>query len=198
MTTKEKFIELCTANIHRDGISDLLKWLEHKSDFFTAPASTKYHGSYEGGLCEHSLNVYECLSLSLERYPELSVPMESITISALFHDICKANFYKSSFRNVKNDETGQWEKAKFYEIDEKFPCGEHADKSIIILQSYIKLQPEEILAIRGHMGGFDTSVKGGAFMISKIFEKSKFALLLHLADMEATYMKESSTTNGDK
>lgn len=76
-----------------------------------------------------------------------------------------------------------------YEIDEKFPCG-HGEKSVIILQNFIHLDAEEIFAIRAHMGGFDTSVKGGDFFIGKIFEKSKLALLLHLADAKATYLLE--------
>ena len=54
---REEFLTLCRNNIHRDGLEDLLSWLQ-KSDFFTAPASTKYHGAYEGGLCEHSMDVY--------------------------------------------------------------------------------------------------------------------------------------------
>ena len=74
------------------------------------------------------------------------------------------------------------------EIDEKFPCGEHADKSVILIQNFMHLEPEEILAIRAHMGGWDTAVKGGNAFIGKIFERSKLAVLLHLADMEATYL----------
>lgn len=188
MNNKEKFIEICTANIKREGFSTFMDWLTNKSDFFEAPASTRFHGSYEGGLCEHSLNVYDCLTKMLSLYPEVSISNESIAICALLHDICKVNFYKPTTRNVLNKETGKWEKVPTYEIDEKFPCGDHADKSIIIIQQYFKLLPEEILAIRGHMGGFDTSVKGGAYMIGKIFEKSKLAVLLHLADMQATYL----------
>lgn len=183
---KELFLEICRREIKRDGIEELLEWLK-KSDFFTAPASTKYHGSYEGGLCAHSLNVANCLVELLENHPEVEASRESAAICSLFHDICKVNFYKIGFRNVKDD-GGQWVKKPVYEIDEKFPCGDHADKSIIILQSFIKLLPEEILAIRAHMGGFDTSVKGGSYFIGKIFEKSKLALLLHLADMQATYL----------
>lgn len=190
MNNKEKFIEICNTSIQREGFSTFMDWLTNKSDFFEAPASTRFHGSYEGGLCEHSLNVYDCLTKMLSLYPEVSISNESIAICALLHDICKVNFYKPTTRNVLNKETGKWEKVPTYEIDEKFPCGDHADKSIIIIQQYFKLLPEEILAIRGHMGGFDTSVKGGAYMIGKIFEKSKLAVLLHLADMQATYLVE--------
>lgn len=182
---KTRFLQLC-KNIDRSGIQDLTKWLEN-SDFFTAPASTKYHGCHEGGLCEHSLNVADVLT-SLCGATNSLYTLESILIVALFHDLCKVNFYKKSKRNVKTD-TG-WIEKDFWEIDEKFPCGDHADKSIIILQQYIKLLPEEIMAIRAHMGGFDTSVKGGSFMVGKIFEKSELAVLLHCADLIATYIYE--------
>ena len=183
---KKEFLLLC-EDIKRPGISELLKWLE-TSDFFTAPASTKYHGSYEGGLCEHSLNVAKTLRLLCGNSDMQNVPLETIYIIALFHDLCKVNFYKKSKRNVKTD--AGWVEKDYWEVEEKFPCGEHADKSIILLQQYIKLLPEEIMAIRAHMGGFDTSVKGGSFMIGKIFEKSNLAVLLHCADLIATYICE--------
>ena len=183
---KKEFLLLC-EDIKRPGISELLKWLE-TSDFFTAPASTKYHGSYEGGLCEHSLNVAKTLRLLCGNSDMQNVPLETIYIIALFHDLCKVNFYKKSKRNVKTEDG--WVEKDYWEVEEKLPCGEHADKSIILLQQYIKLLPEEIMAIRAHMGGFDTSVKGGSFMIGKIFEKSNLAVLLHCADLMATYICE--------
>lgn len=174
-------------HIVRDGADDLLQWLL-ASDFFVAPASTKYHGSYAGGLVQHSVNVYNCLVEELrcsglsEAYSE-----ETVAIVSLLHDLCKANFYKKGTRNVK--ENGQWVTKEIFEIDEKFPCG-HGEKSIIILQNFLKLTAEEIYAIRAHMGGFDVSVKGGDYFVGKIFEKSKLAVLLHLSDMKATYLLE--------
>lgn len=95
---KDKFLNICTNMIKRDGINELLEWLE-KSDFFVAPASTKYHGAYAGGLVEHSLNVYECLKGIVSKYPELNISDETIAIVSLFHDICKANFYKIGMRS---------------------------------------------------------------------------------------------------
>ena len=188
MNDEETFLNLCKTEIHRDGIQDLTDWLK-KSDFFTAPASTKFHGNFEGGLCKHSLNVAQMLS-DLCTLQNLSFNRESVFIVSLFHDLCKVNFYKKGFRNIK-DENGCWITKEFWEIDEKFPCGEHADKSIILLQQYMKLSPEEIFAIRAHMGGFDTCVKGGSFLIGKIFEKSRLAVLLHCADIMATYLLET-------
>ncbi len=187
---KARFLDIYNILITRDGADNLLKWLS-ESDFFVAPASTRFHGSHEGGLLQHSLNVYDCLKKNVEHAGlQDTYSPETIAIASLLHDVCKVNFYKKGFRNVKDDETGQWYKKEVYEIDEKFPCGEHADKSIIIIQNFIHLEPEEILAIRAHMGGWDTAVKGGNTFVGKIFERSKLAVLLHLADMEATYLME--------
>lgn len=184
---KQEFLDLCSRCITREGIGELLDWLK-SSDFFAAPASTKFHGSHDGGLVEHSLNVYQCLvnELKTEQLTDAYTD-ETVAIVSLFHDLCKANFYKKGTRNVK--ENGQWVVKDIFEIDEKFPCG-HGEKSIIILQNFIKLSAEEIFAIRAHMGGFDASVKGGEYFIGKIFERSKLALLLHIADMKATYLLE--------
>ena len=187
---KAQFLAIYEENVKRDGAGDLLKWLS-ESDFFVAPASTRFHGSHEGGLLMHSLNVYHCLKEIVEQAGlQDAYSPATIAISALLHDICKVNFYKKGFRNVKDEETGQWYKKEVYEIDEKFPCGEHADKSIIIIQNFIRLEPEEILAIRAHMGGWDTAVKGGNGFVGKIFERSKLAVFLHFADMAATYLME--------
>lgn len=187
---KRQFIELYTKTVTRPGSSEFLEWLE-SSDFFDAPASTKFHGSHESGLLEHSLNVYACLKTNIENAGlQGKYSPETVAIVSLLHDICKVNFYKKGFRNVKNEQTGQWEKKEVYEIDEKFPCGDHADKSIIIIQNFMHLEPDEILAIRAHMGGWDTAVKGGNAFVGRVFERSKLAVLLHLADMQATYLLE--------
>jgi len=140
-------------------------------------------------LLEHSLNVYECLKKSIaahglsETYDD-----ETIAIVSLLHDVCKINLYTKGTRNVK--ENGQWKEVEIYEVNEKFPCGDHADKSVILIQQFLKLKPDEILAIRAHMGAWDNAVQGGSHFINKIFERCKLAVLLHLADMEATYMLE--------
>lgn len=155
---------------------------------FTAPASTRFHGNHEGGLLEHSINVYNSLVSLLENTGlKENYSNETIAIVALLHDVCKVNYYKKGTRNVK--ENGVWVQKEVYEVDEKFPCG-HGEKSVIILQNFIHLDSEEIFAIRAHMGGFDTSVKGGEYFIGKIFERSNLALLTHLADMESTYLLE--------
>lgn len=187
MNNKERFLEIFDTCIQREGKDKLREWLL-TSDLFTAPASTKYHGDYEGGLVEHLLNVYDCLKARVEADDKCKCSEETIAIVALFHDLCKVNFYKKGTKNVKVD--GVWQTKDIYEIDEKFPCGDHADKSIIILQYFIKLSPDEILAIRGHMGGFDAAVKGGSRFLDRIFDSCRLAVHTHIADMEATYFME--------
>lgn len=189
MTNKEKFIEIFRENISREGSSELLSWLE-KTDFFTAPASTKFHLCVEGGLCEHSINVYECLK---ERYGN-EHSAESIAIVALLHDLCKAQFYKVSTRNQKNEITGQWEKVPFYQIEDKFPFG-HGEKSVFLIERFMRLKLEEAIAIRWHMGGFDDSAKSGGFTVSNAFEMYPLAVKLHIADIEATYLREGEKSS---
>lgn len=185
---KKRFIKVC-GSIDRPGMCDLMSWLE-RSDFYIAPASTRFHGNYPGGLLEHSLNVYDKLTEFVSRYPELEISAETVAIVALFHDLTKANYYTCGTRNVKDEETGKWYKEPFYKTDDKHPIG-HGEKSVIILQNFIRLTWEEIYAIRWHMGGFDCAVKGGDFGMSRAFEICPLAVMTHLADMEATYLVES-------
>lgn len=191
---KEKFIKIYEENIKREGADKLLDWLK-SCDFFQAPASTRYHGSYDGGLCEHSNHVYDNLVRIAEPYlqsGELQVSYETIAICALLHDICKAQFYKKGFRNVKDDETGKWEKKPTFEINEAFPCG-HGEKSVILLQAFMKLSKDEILSIRAHMGGWDNDSKAGGYIVNNIFDSCKLAPMLHVADLLATYIDEAKT-----
>ena len=187
---KERFVEIC-ASVNRPGMEELMDWLE-RSDFYTAPASTRFHGNYKGGLLEHSLNVYDTLSGFVARYPELGIEPETVAVTALFHDLCKANYYAVSTRNVKDDATGTWHKEPFYKAEDRLPLG-HGEKSVIILQSFIKLTRDEIYAIRWHMGGFDTAVKGGDYGMGNAFEICPLAVMTHLADMEATYLVEANS-----
>ena len=188
-SNKEEFLAVFNQLINREGKDELLEWLL-SSDLFIAPASTRFHGDYEGGLVEHLLNVYRCLKARVDWDEACDSSDETVAIVALFHDLCKVNFYKKGTKNVKVD--GVWTTKEVYEIDEKFPCGDHADKSIIILQNFIRLLPDEILAIRAHMGAFDSAVKGGSQFLNRIFDRCRLAVHLHLADVEATYLLEGS------
>ena len=181
---KKVFLELC-SKINRDGIDKLLAWLE-KSDFFTCPASTRFHGAYAGGLLEHSLNVYSELCRLSKAYPEFSFSEESMIIVALFHDLCKVNFYGVEKRNRKNDTTGQWEKHDAYTYDEQFCFGGHGSKSVYLTQYFIKLTPEEAVAINCHMGAYD-----GNKDVGRAYEHFPLAWMLHVADESASFIKET-------
>ena len=185
-SSKERFIEAYTTAISRQGSKELLDWML-KTDFFTAPASSKFHSAYEGGLCDHSLNVYNVM---IDRYND-GKPDESFAIVALLHDLCKAQFYKLSSRNVKNETTGAWEKVPFYTIDDKFPFG-HGEKSVFLIERFMRLKVEEAIAIRWHMGGFDDAARGGSFAINGAFERYPLAVKLHISDIEATYLMENT------
>lgn len=190
MTAKEEFIELYRTHIKRSGAEKLLEYLESDaSDFFTAPSSTRFHGSHEGGLVEHSVNVYHCLKdyLSRPRTKELygmDYSDETIALVALLHDICKLNFYKVEYRNAKIN--GVWEKVPYYAIEDTLPYG-HGEKSVYIISSYMRLSREEAFAIRYHMGFSGIEDKNS---IGKAFEMFPLAFALSTADMEASYYLE--------
>lgn len=189
---REDFLDIYKKNITREGADKLLEYLlSSKSDFFTAPASTRYHSAYEGGLAQHSINVYHCLKAYMERprvqeVYSLTASDETIAITALLHDLCKVNFYKVDFRNSKNDQ-GVWEKVPYYTVDDQLPYG-HGEKSVYIISGFMKLSREEALAIRYHMGFSGIEDKNS---IGKAFEKWPLAFALNTADMEASYFLES-------
>ena len=194
MTNKERFIEIYKEKIKREGADRLLNFLlSESSDFFTAPASTRYHGNYEGGLFEHSLNVYDCLCdiLSRPRIKEvygIEYSEESIAIAALLHDICKVNFYNVAFRNAKN-EAGKWESVPYYTIDDRLPYG-HGEKSVYIISGYMRLTRDEAFAIRYHMGFSADKENHGN--VGKAMEMFPLAFFLNCADSEAAYYVEGS------
>lgn len=188
---REKFIEIYNSKITRTGADKLLEYIDGpSSDFFTAPASARFHGAYAGGLAEHSINVYECLVdyMSRQRVKEIygfEASEESIAIVALLHDLCKINCYKPGTRNVK-DETGKWIQVPTFEYDDKMPYG-HGEKSVYIINGYMRLTREEAFAIRYHMG---FSGAEDARNVGTAFEMYPLAFALSTADMEATYFIE--------
>ena len=186
---REQFIELYNKNITRPGADRLLKWLEG-TDFFRAPASTKLHGACEQGLVMHSINVYNAM---MQHFFTENDNAETFAVCALLHDVCKANFYKVSTRNVKNDATGQWEKVPYYTVEDQFPYG-HGEKSVFLIERFMRLKTEEAVAIRWHMGGFDDSARGGSFAISEAYDRYPLAIKLHIADLTATYLMEHRTS----
>ena len=191
MNYAERFIELYQANIKRKGSDELLEYLK-KSDFFTAPASTRFHLACEGGLVEHSVNVYLRLKSLLdleygEKRPEIYSD-ETVAICGLLHDVCKIGVYAVSYRNVK--ENGVWKEVPFYTTDEQLPYG-HGEKSVYIINGFLRLTREEALAINWHMGSFDDRVRGGSHSIAKAYADYPIAVLTHLADLSAPYLDEN-------
>lgn len=162
----QRFKEVYRKQIARPGALDLLEWLETKTDFFTAPASTKYHGAYEGGLVRHSLNVYDKLAVKAGFDPETRA------VCALLHDICKTDYYE-------REESGK------YRANDRFPFG-HGEKSVLMISRFMWLTEEEALAIRWHMGAYDEAARGGSRTYSAALRFSPLVLELHVADMRAT------------
>ena len=191
----ERFVLSYRSHISRAGSDKLLNWLT-TSDFFTAPASTRFHLARAGGLVEHSLHVYDRLhSLFTHEFSPTSplspAQEETIAICGLLHDICKVNFYKTEMRNRKN-ESGQWEQYPFYIVDDTLPYG-HGEKSVYIISGFMRLSREEAMAVRWHMGFSDSDFKAGGYSVGNAFAKYPLALLTHIADMQATYLDESES-----
>ena len=191
---KDDFVNLYKEKITRPGSDKLLAYmLSDQSDFFTAPSSTRFHGSYEGGLVEHSLNVYHCLADYLQRprtkeMYRMDYSEETVALVALLHDICKMNFYEVSWRNAKNEQTGQWEKVPYYTINDRLPYG-HGEKSVYIVSGFMRLTREEAFAIRYHMGFSGIEDRNA---IGRAFEMFPLAFALSVADMEASYYLEGT------
>lgn len=197
------------SKVQRPGMDKLLEYIR-RSDFYTAPASTKYHLSCEGGLLQHSLNVLDALRglLTFSADGEApvkceyrvagktvaTVPHDSVIIAALLHDICKTFFYTTSTRNAKNEKTGKREKVPYYTVDDKMPLG-HGSKSAMIIKQYMELTTEEMYAIWWHMGFSESA--GGTDMatIKQAIEKHPFIWALHTADMMASSFMEADKGN---
>ena len=205
---KQTFIELINSIEREFNKEKLINWLEN-SDFFYAPASTKYHSNFEGGLCSHCLSVYYSLEAlcntfaSESKYVTLEdgsqkeeitcrYDKDSIIIVALLHDLSKANFYEKYNRNVKNETTGKWESVEEYrtiDVQKRFIFGNHEETSEFMVRSFMPLKVEESVAILHHMGGagHDSSQTD----LSVIYSKYNLAALLHTADLLSTFVLNS-------
>lgn len=192
------------GKVQRPGMDKLLEYIQ-KSDFYTAPASTKHHLAAPGGLLQHSLNVLDALRGQLTRDETgenwlytvggttvATIPEDSVTIMALLHDICKTHFYGTSTRNVKNDATGKWEKVPFYTVDDKMPLG-HGPKSAMIVKQYTTLTTAEMYAIWHHMG-FNGNFENDT-AVGQSIEMFPAVLALHTADMMASRFMEGEKEN---
>ena len=191
---KQQFITIARNDIKRPGIDNLLKYLE-QTDFFDAPASTKYHGSYPGGLVQHCIDVYNALHDELafifgDNY--LSVySEESIAIVSLFHDLCKVDRYVAGTRNIKDPVTKQWhEEPTYFYNQNAFEMG-HGAASVFTLQKFIDLKDNEAQAIFWHMGAYDISNYMNLNGLGSAYSKNTLAFALHRADMMATYVTDN-------
>ena len=189
MENKEQFKALFRAWVKRPGAEELLEWLE-STDFFEAPASTKFHGAYHGGLLEHSLNV--CREL-LESDINKSVSTESLVICGLLHDVCKAGVYHPETKRRRDPDTGRWEDYQGYTFSDPFPFG-HGEKSVCLIARFIGLTKEEALAIRWHMGPYDDAAGSHAYKDARRYANQRYPLViaLHDADMEATQKEKEA------
>ena len=176
MNDAERFEQIFLSQVTRPGADKLLEWLK-STDFFTAPASTRFHGAYPGGLVKHSLNVYYALLGNFNLRGLYSPQTQAIV--ALLHDVCKANYYAGEYPD--------------YTVKDQMPMG-HGEKSVYLVMKRMELTDDEALAIRWHMGGFDDAARGGCFAISEAYDKYPLAVKLHIADLEATYLMEHRTS----
>lgn len=189
---KSEFVSLFKQYIKRDGAEALLDYLTNHSDFFVAPASGRRHSSFEGGLVVHSLNVYKRFKSNImleygENYQE-KISDESIVIMSLLHDVCKVNTYTVDYRNQKID--GQWVQVPYFAYNNSLPYG-HGEKSVYIVSGYMRLTREEAMAINWHMGGFDPRCQATSDL-SDAYSVFPTALLLHVSDLEASYLDEKN------
>lgn len=189
---KNEYINIFKTNIKREGADKLLEYLTASSDFFSAPASTKYHSCFEGGLALHSINTYHRYKKILieeygDNYQEM-ISDESIAIIALLHDVCKINTYTVDYRNQKVD--GQWIQVPYYAYNNSLPYG-HGEKSVYIISGFMRLTREEAMAINWHMGAFDVRCQVSNDLV-EAFKRFPNALLFHIADIKATYLDEKA------
>lgn len=184
---KTTFYELYHKYIKREGALDLYDWL-NSSDFFTAPASTRFHGDHAGGLVEHSVHVWQELVRLLTAYPEVKVSAETAAIVSLLHDLCKVGCYKTELRNRK--ENGVWRSVPVYTFNEDFCYGGHGSKSVFLVQRFMDLSEEEAVAINCHMGFADRNPND--YSLGNAYQQYPLAWLLHVADESATYIRETN------
>jgi len=196
MTQERQSFNKALTYIKREGLTELVNWLETETDFFTAPASTQYHGNYEGGLLEHSMNVVRFglhnLNMIIKTHPDLETLRESVVICGLFHDICKTNYYHLE-KKWKKDENNKWVDYIGYVAKDSFPIG-HGEKSLYLITRFMRLTDDEAMAIRWHMGATEISVhisnSPQAYAYNDAINRP-LVRLIHCADMLTLTIEET-------
>lgn len=204
---RDTYLALCRKHIQRDGLEALLEYLDH-TDFFTAPSSSTFHLNEAGGLCLHSINVFrtalqlnEHIVLPATEQPDAPftkpLPIERIAVAALFHDLCKTGLYHEGTR-WKKDEQGRWQTYPAYELKDDFPFG-HGEKSCLIVDRFMRLHKDELLAIRWHMGMFEMTEQGSStrYAFRAAMEATPLVVLQQSADMLAANCLERITNYRD-
>ena len=189
MNDAERFEQIFLSQVVRPGADKLLEWLK-STDFFTAPASTRFHGAYPGGLVKHSLNVYYALLGNFNLRGLYSPQTQAIV--ALLHDVCKAGVYHIERKRRRNPETGVWEDYLGYTFRDPLPLG-HGEKSLYQIARFIRLEDHEALAIRWHMGAYDTAARTDLRDLSAAMDATPWVWRLHEADMCAAHIDERGT-----
>ena len=196
---REDFLRVYNRSVNRrEGAVAMLKWLENETDFFTAPASSKYHLNYPGGLVIHSLNVYKRLLEITARDvfggtdgALLAEDMvETVAVLGLLHDVCKVGVYHQT-DPFKAAAEGKLATMDPYEFRDPFPLG-HGEKSLYLITRHMALTEEEALAIRWHMGAYDDAVKGGSRSMTEAMNLTPWVWRLQEADMCAAWIDERS------
>lgn len=191
MEIQKQILEILQS-VNREGTKNLVEYLTKECDYFTAPASTTYHGNTEGGLARHSLNVYNILKDKVDKYyPDGSISPQSVALCSLMHDLCKVDIYKWS-KKWKKDENNKWFEEPCWMVKDEFPVG-HGSKSVFVLQRFVQLTDEEIAAIYFHLGMCDPGVHfnyPNGFAYKDALNLYPLVVLLQLADLEASYVVE--------
>jgi hypothetical protein len=164
---------------NREGMPALIDYLV-STDFFKAPASTKYHNAFPGGLAQHSLFVYDNLWKMNEQY-KIGLSLDTIAVCALLHDVCKADVYE--FALFKTKSGGR------YSFSDSFPCG-HGEKSMFVLMRFLKLTEQEILLIRWHMAESDMGGYYQRLSFDAARDKEPGLTALICADQLASFVME--------
>lgn len=213
MSNIKRFEELM-IQVTREGRDALMDYIRNKSDFYTAPASTKFHLSTEGGLLQHSLNVYDCLQRKKDNEIWSGILAaagdDALIICPLLHDLCKTHFYKTDYKNqktydpekvaaaerwqVKKDNAGAfiWESVPCYTVDDRVPYG-HGEKSVMMIEQFMRLTGPERFAIRWHMGFSEAPQVH--LQLTQAMSKYPLILALHEADQEASVLMEDESGN---